>query len=327
LHKKSYVKFLLLQEVLSMNQPNLLELARQGDANAIAALMNAVLEPKGITAKANFENGCLSVFLESAKTLNQQTMMTFIHRGILELGTDSIQTVKAAGHKIGESYFSWVREFEVHPALPEIQVVSPDQDEESESLEEFEQTIELEEAIDDHPNLTLYLKTYLVPTLLVIVVAFFGGGFVALLSTSRAGNQTPDGEDRSLEGTSEPRSPQQKQQDAEKYIQAMTQAQEKFYGENKRFASTLEELERSANLISQSYDYTYRSKILNSARAQVTAVPKQEGLRGYVGTVVVTGGKTTRVVCKTNQPTIDAPPMPRFSQNQLQCQPSSSEVP
>jgi hypothetical protein len=308
-----------------MNQPNLLELARQGDANAIAALMNAVLEPKGITAKASLENGCLSVFLESAKTLNQQTMTTFVHRGLLELGTESIQTVKACGHKTGESSFSWVKEFGVHPVVqgfPEIQVVSPDQDN-----EEFEEPIDLEDAIDDQPDLTAYLKTYLAPTLLVIVVAFFGGGFVALLSTSKVG-QPPDGEaDRSFVGGSDrPRSRQEKQQDAEDYIRAMTQAQEKFYGENKRFASTLEELERSANLISQSYDYTYRSRILNSNRAQITALPKQEGLKSFVGTVVVAAGKTASVVCRTNRPTIDAPPMPEFSQNQLRCQPSS-EIP
>ncbi len=316
-----------------MNQPNLLELARQGDANAIAALMNAVLEPKGITARASLENGCLSVFLESAKRLNQQTMMTFIRRGILELGTESIQTVKASGHKIGERSFSWVEEFEVHPAaLPEIQeevtVDEVEESNESEAAEEFAATIE-RETFDDRPSLTLYLKAYLVPTLLVIVVAFFGGGFVALLSTSKAGNQSPESDaDRSFAGSpAEPRSPQQKQQVAEKYIKAMTQAQEKFYVKNKRFASTLEELERSANLISQSYDYTYRSKILNTNRAQVTAVPKQAGLRSFVGTVVVAAGETTRVVCRTNQPTIDAPPMPEFSQNQLQCQPSSAKVP
>ncbi|MGV0025976.1 type IV pilin-like G/H family protein [Phormidesmis priestleyi] len=310
-----------------MNQPNLLELARQGDANAIAALMNAVLEPKGITAQASLENCCLSVFLESAKTLNQQTMTTFIHRGLLELGTESIQTIKACGHKAGESSFSWVKEFRIHPVVqsfPEIQVVSPDQDD-----EEFEEAIDLEEAIDDRSDITAYLKTYLAPTLLVIVVAFFGGGFVALLSTSKAGNQLPDSEkDRSfVGGPGSPRSLQEKQQDAEEYIRAMTQAQEKFYGENQRFASTLEELERSTNLISQSYDYTYRSRVLNSNRAQITAVPKQEGLRSFVGTVVVAAGKTASVVCKTNQPTIDAPPMPEFSQNQLRCQRSSSEVP
>ncbi|KAM3093374.1 type IV pilin-like G/H family protein [Phormidesmis sp. 146-35] len=316
-----------------MNQPNLLELARQGDANAIAALMNAVLEPKGITAKASLENGCLSVFLESAKTLNQQTMMTFIRRGILELGTDAIQTVKASGHKIGARSFSWVAEFEVHPVvLPETQVVNLEKEvEETQAVdesEEFAATIE-QEMSDDRPSLTVYLKAYLVPTLLVIVVAFFGGGFVALISTSKSGNQTSEGEsDRSFAGSpSQPRSPQQKQQAAEKYIKAMTQAQEKFYAQNKRFASTLEELERSANLISQSYDYTYRSRVLNTNRAQVTAIPKQAGLSSFVGTVIVTRGQTTRIVCKTNQPTIDAPPMPEFSQNQLKCQPSSSEVP
>jgi len=34
------------------NQPNLIELAKQGNAKAIATLINRQLQPKGITAKA-----------------------------------------------------------------------------------------------------------------------------------------------------------------------------------------------------------------------------------------------------------------------------------
>ncbi|MCT7967037.1 hypothetical protein NG799_11885 [Laspinema sp. D1] len=50
-----------------MNQPNLLELAKQGDAKAIATLMNRKLQPKGITAKASMKNDCLQIMLESAQ--------------------------------------------------------------------------------------------------------------------------------------------------------------------------------------------------------------------------------------------------------------------
>lgn len=42
-----------------MIQLNLLELARQGDAKAIAALMNRSLQAKGITAKATLQGWLL----------------------------------------------------------------------------------------------------------------------------------------------------------------------------------------------------------------------------------------------------------------------------
>ncbi|WP_242063438.1 hypothetical protein [Nostoc sp. FACHB-892] len=41
-----------------MTQPNLLELAKQGDAQAIASLMNRQLQPKGITAKVALKDAC-----------------------------------------------------------------------------------------------------------------------------------------------------------------------------------------------------------------------------------------------------------------------------
>ncbi|MEG4036193.1 hypothetical protein QUA03_20450 [Microcoleus sp. S36b_A4] len=42
-----------------MTQPNILELAKQGDAKAIALLLNRQLQAKGITAAASLKDGCL----------------------------------------------------------------------------------------------------------------------------------------------------------------------------------------------------------------------------------------------------------------------------
>ncbi len=50
-----------------MTQPNLLELAKQGDVNAIATLMNRKLQPKGIIAKAGMKNDCLQIVLSAAE--------------------------------------------------------------------------------------------------------------------------------------------------------------------------------------------------------------------------------------------------------------------
>ncbi|MEA5505011.1 hypothetical protein VB735_18250, partial [Halotia wernerae UHCC 0503] len=74
-----------------MTQANLLQLAKQGDAQAIASLMNRHLQSKGITAKAILEDGCLEVMLESAQVPNQQALVTFVYRGITSLGVVSIE--------------------------------------------------------------------------------------------------------------------------------------------------------------------------------------------------------------------------------------------
>jgi hypothetical protein len=100
-----------------MEQSNLLELAKQGEPEAIAALMNVVLKPKGITARARFEGGVLCVFLEAPKPLNQDTLVTFIRKGLLELNNESIQAVRACGKRTNEQGLAWTKDFLVHPEL------------------------------------------------------------------------------------------------------------------------------------------------------------------------------------------------------------------
>jgi len=94
-------------------QPNLLELAKQGNAHAIAALINRQLQPKGITAKAALKDGCLQLMLESAQTLNQQVLVAFVRKGITGLGAASIERVKVYGRQIGEEFPIWNQEFEL----------------------------------------------------------------------------------------------------------------------------------------------------------------------------------------------------------------------
>ena len=52
------------------SHPNLLDLAKQGNAYAIGALMNRQLQLKGITAKAALKDSCLQIMLESKQVPN-----------------------------------------------------------------------------------------------------------------------------------------------------------------------------------------------------------------------------------------------------------------
>ncbi len=105
-----------------MTQPNILELAKQGDAEAIASLINRQLQPKGITVKTSIKNDCLNLMLEAVQVPNQQTLVAIMRKGITSLGAASIKKVKVYGRKIGESFPAWHEEFElVTQNLPELE--------------------------------------------------------------------------------------------------------------------------------------------------------------------------------------------------------------
>lgn len=63
-----------------MTEQNLLELARQGNAKAIATLLQRGLQSQGITVKAGIKKDCLMVFLESDEVPEIQTSVEFIKK-------------------------------------------------------------------------------------------------------------------------------------------------------------------------------------------------------------------------------------------------------
>ncbi|MEH2444211.1 MAG: hypothetical protein V7K18_00035 [Nostoc sp.] len=110
-----------------MTQQNILKLAKQGDTQAIASLMNRHLYPKGITAKVAFKDACLEVILESAQVPNRQTLVAFIRKGLTGLGAASIERVKVYGQQTGEEFPAWSKEFDLGIAEVEIEVGDDEQ--------------------------------------------------------------------------------------------------------------------------------------------------------------------------------------------------------
>ncbi|MEH1831068.1 MAG: hypothetical protein V7L29_03040 [Nostoc sp.] len=110
-----------------MTQPNILELAKQGDTQAIASLMNRHLYPKGIAAKVAFQDACLEVILESAEVPNQQILVAFIRKGLTALGAASVEIVKVYGQQRGKEFPAWSKEFDLGIAEAEIKVIDNEQ--------------------------------------------------------------------------------------------------------------------------------------------------------------------------------------------------------
>ncbi len=95
---------------------NLLELAKQGDPQAIASLMNRSLQPKGMTATVDLQGDTLWVWLEASQIPNRQVMTSFVQNGIQNLGVEHIHTVKVAGQQMGANSPAWTQEIHFETA-------------------------------------------------------------------------------------------------------------------------------------------------------------------------------------------------------------------
>lgn len=96
-----------------MIQLNILELAKQGDTNAINSLVNEWLGTPSITTKTTFKQDCLQLMLESDKVPEQQLLVPLIHNGLISLSIASVKKVKIYGREIGEDFPDWQQEFEL----------------------------------------------------------------------------------------------------------------------------------------------------------------------------------------------------------------------
>jgi hypothetical protein len=93
-----------------MSQPDVLELAKQGNPRAIAAIVNHLAKPYHITAKATRQEDCLHILLESEQTINQSTAVALIYKIVSSLKSESIRAIRVYGRQVGEKSATWNQE-------------------------------------------------------------------------------------------------------------------------------------------------------------------------------------------------------------------------
>ncbi len=96
-----------------MTQLSVMELAKQGDPQAIAALINRSLASKGIHAEAELKAECLIVSLYAAQIPNQKAVVTIIHRGMMILQVEQIKHVKILTYRSDNNYLAWQNEIDL----------------------------------------------------------------------------------------------------------------------------------------------------------------------------------------------------------------------
>jgi hypothetical protein len=102
------VKYLVMAQQLSM-----LELAQQGNAEAIAALIDRSLLPKGITTSAVLQGECLEINLQSLQVPNQKAVVSLIKKGMETLQVEAIKRVRVLSFRGNSGVVAWDKEFEL----------------------------------------------------------------------------------------------------------------------------------------------------------------------------------------------------------------------
>lgn len=90
-----------------MSQQNFIKLAQQGDASAIATLINQALHSKGVEAKATRRDHHLYILLESEQLPNQSSCIRVIENGMLRLGITPITLITVRGQKSSQQSLNW----------------------------------------------------------------------------------------------------------------------------------------------------------------------------------------------------------------------------
>ncbi len=101
-----------------MTQANLLQLAQMGDADAIAALMNASLQVIGVSARAVLRDGSLHVLLESERVLSPSPAIEFIRRGLSRLDLGWISSAVVYSRQSGQRSPMWVQQVPLRSPAP-----------------------------------------------------------------------------------------------------------------------------------------------------------------------------------------------------------------
>ncbi|XGV99642.1 MAG: hypothetical protein ACAF41_11975 [Leptolyngbya sp. BL-A-14] len=90
-----------------MSQINALELAKQGNPQAIAALINKSLQPKGMQVKTTRVGERLLVAVEFETLTNRSALINFLWTGIRGLNIQGVNKLIVEGKKQGNSAFEW----------------------------------------------------------------------------------------------------------------------------------------------------------------------------------------------------------------------------
>ena len=96
-----------------MTEQNILTAAKQGNPQAIAALINRHLQLKGITAKAKLTDDCLYILVEGSTAPQQGEIVAYVVKGVRGLQVTAIKALVISGRRSGEDLPDWTERVEL----------------------------------------------------------------------------------------------------------------------------------------------------------------------------------------------------------------------
>ncbi len=100
-----------------MSQQDILNLAKEGDARAIAFLISQALQSFGVTAKASLENDSLHLLLEAAQLPAEEACLRVAVKGLQRLQPNNIYSVTIYGRRHGQQLPAWTQTVELKKRL------------------------------------------------------------------------------------------------------------------------------------------------------------------------------------------------------------------
>ena len=100
-----------------MSQQDIVNLAKEGDAKAIAFLIGQALQSFGVTAKASSENDTLHLLLEGEKLPAQDACIRVAVKGLQRLQPNHIYSLTIYGRQNGQQLPAWTQNVELKKTL------------------------------------------------------------------------------------------------------------------------------------------------------------------------------------------------------------------
>lgn len=100
-----------------MSQQDILNLAKEGDARAIAFLISQALQSFGVTAKASRENDTLHLLLEAEHLPAEEACLRVAVKGLQRLQPNNLYSVTVYGRRGGEQLPAWTQTVELKKRL------------------------------------------------------------------------------------------------------------------------------------------------------------------------------------------------------------------
>ena len=347
-----------------MTATNGLNLAKQGNPEAIAALINKSLQPKGITVSAAVAGNCLTLIAESQTAPEKAALVEFIHQGISNLNLKAIERIVIQGKVAGQKQSSWREMVELKTpqanGTGKASIVTSNHEPKKTVLEQLV-------ALRDYANTAL-----LAGILLTLIANGMGANRtqktlweyqiegisdasfdVTMQQRGAEGwelasaRRAVSGEGASSEGLYEvilrrPTTESQAKQNLkdsqskleEQKLVAMQIEAKTYIGALNR-GQQAHALEKNAFASSvtdleigvplDSENYSYSVVLEGKDKAIATATPKRADLKGFTGAVTRSGYMSKAIVCQSDAPSTAAPASPTLSGSSLQCAAGSSE--